>query len=201
MRIAGPGVGDAARRLRDRVIQGGLAVRRHARERRLDRAGVGGERLQRLQVHVEAEDRRFVARARAEPQRARARGAPPGAPPRSGPTCACCRSRRTAARRAPARSSSAWNSTMSRRAPASSTMKSSFVRLARETAVLVAHDRRDRHDVDRRSEGGLRRSARRTVLRRRERRRAHQREQQGCGHGGVRLIVTPPHIPRVLPAS
>ena len=39
---------------------------------------------------------------------------------------------------------------MSRRTPASWTMKSSFFRLAREAAVLVAHDRGDRHDVDRR---------------------------------------------------
>ena len=60
MRIARSGVGDTPRRLRDRVIQRGLAVRGHARERRFDRARVAGERLQRLQVHVEAEDGRFV---------------------------------------------------------------------------------------------------------------------------------------------
>ena len=51
---------DTLGRLRDGVVQRGLAIRYDARDRVFDGAGVGRERLQRLQVHVEAEHRGLI---------------------------------------------------------------------------------------------------------------------------------------------
>ena len=176
MSIARRRVGDAcapSARSRHTTTSGRKARRAPARSRSLP-ASVG-ERLQRLQVHVEAENRRFVSFTPVggtEPQRAEhvarrlARFLDPTPP-------ACCRSRRTAAPPAPAHCRPRETRRCRALAPPSRTTKSSLLQIADEPAVLVAHDRRDRNEVDRRLERRLWRSGGGVLGRCQQRRTQH----------------------------
>jgi len=151
--VAGTAVHDAARGLRDRVVERSLAVGRDAGERALDRAGVGGERLQRLQVHVEAEHRRFV-RVHREAQRAQhvARGRARVFETRRQPHAAAdVEQQRNAHRRVVV-------GTEIDEIPSHAPLFDDEVVLAeipREPALAIPHDRGDRNEVDRGAERGL----------------------------------------------